>query len=88
MDFPTAACVAITIKQALLLPHRAEVLPGAVEALHPEAITMAAVALPEVQPGLPAEIPSRAHSTAVGASVHPTRFRVLQVAGVNTGGFT
>ena len=77
MASPIAEFAATVTKAAHLLPRPAEVLHGAVAAHLPVAIT---VALPEVQPGLPAEIPNRARLTAVAAAVHPMQFRELQGA--------
>ena len=80
MASPIAEFAATVTKAAHLLPHPAEVLHGAVAAHLPVATTVAAVALPEVQPGRPAEIPNRARLTAVAAAVHPMQFRELQGA--------
>ena len=76
--------VAILTKAACLLLPRAEVLLGVVAVPHPEAaIAVAAAVAPEAQAGRLPAIPSKVLLTVAAAAL-PTRFRVLQVAGVNS----
>ena len=76
-------CVAIHTRVAPHLPLQAEVLHGAVAALHPAAVIAVVPAVPEVPAGRLPAILNRVRLTVVAAA-HPTRFRVLQVAGVNS----
>ena len=77
-------CVAIHTRVAPPLPLQAEVLHGAVAALHPAAVIAVVPAVPEVPAGRLPAIPSRVRLTVVVAAAHPMRFRALQVAGVNS----